>query len=62
MYVFTVEGGARELRRLWDFEKVEAEAEGGCCWSCWPSLLIEASHAEGGGEGEEEERRGWRRG
>lgn len=31
MYVFTVEGGARELRRLWDFEKVEAEAEGGCC-------------------------------
>lgn len=49
MYVFMVEGAARELRTLWDLEKVEAEeAERGC----WPSLFIEfagAGACEGGG-------------
>ena len=52
MYVLTVEGAARELRRLWDLEKVDAEeAERGC----WPSLFIEAARAGGEGIGRAED-------
>ena len=42
MYVFMVDGAAREeLRTLWDLKEVDAEeAERG---GCWPSLFIGAA-------------------
>ncbi len=51
MYVFMVDGGAREeLRTLWGLENVDSEeAETGC----WPSLFIgAASKARGACEAE----------